>query len=139
MHTVILSSSCGDFKNNYAENDHKRFYKTITTISTTLVFIDLTSRVIFTWGILAHSIWSCPHAAHIAHNYHDANLDDTHMEWPAYSLDLNPIEQAWDMLGRAVSKVHPAQTTKEDLLLQLHPDSSDENHKSSAINEHKSA
>jgi hypothetical protein len=60
-----------------------------------------------------------PHAAHIVQDYHDAHLDYTHMEWPAYSPDFNPIEQAWDIVGRAMSKVHPAPTTKEDLLLEL--------------------
>ena len=60
-----------------------------------------------------------PHAAHIAQGYHNANLDYTHMKWLAYSPDFNPIEQAWDMLGQALSKVHPAPTPKEDILLQL--------------------
>ena len=58
-------------------------------------------------------------AAHIVQDYYNANLDYTHMEWPAYNPDFNPIEQAWDMLGQALSKVYPAPTTKEDLLLQL--------------------
>ena len=27
-----------------------------------------------------------------------------HMEWPSKSLDLNPIEQMWDQVGRAISR-----------------------------------
>ena len=34
-----------------------------------------------------------PHAAHIVQDYHNANLDYTHMKWPAYSPDFNSIEQ----------------------------------------------
>ncbi|GFV07266.1 transposable element Tc3 transposase [Trichonephila clavipes] len=29
--------------------------------------------------------------------------DITHMDWPAYSPDLNPIEYVWDMLGRPIA------------------------------------
>ncbi|GFX01286.1 transposable element Tcb2 transposase [Trichonephila clavipes] len=28
--------------------------------------------------------------------------DITRMDWPAYSPDLNPIEHAWDALGRCI-------------------------------------
>ena len=46
-------------------------------------------------------------SAHILHilivtEFHEKNLDYMNMEWPAYSPDVNPIEQAWHMLGRAV-------------------------------------
>ena len=51
--------------------------------------------------------------------FHENNLDYTHMEWPPYNQDLNPIEQAWDMLGSVVSQVNPKLATKEELLLDL--------------------
>ncbi|GFU62133.1 transposable element Tcb1 transposase [Trichonephila clavipes] len=42
---------------------------------------------------------------------HSANIVDeclqlediTRMDWPAYSPDLNPIQQVWDMLGRRIA------------------------------------
>ena len=42
------------------------------------------------------------------------DLDYVHIEWLPYSPDLNPIEQAWDMLGREVSQVSPKPATTED-------------------------
>ena len=41
------------------------------------------------------------------------------MEWPARSLDVNPIEQVWDNLNRKLrnSENHPA--TLNDLGIQL--------------------
>ncbi|KFM60008.1 Transposable element Tcb1 transposase, partial [Stegodyphus mimosarum] len=33
--------------------------------------------------------------------------DITRMEWPAFSLDLNPVEHVWDMLGRRVATRRP--------------------------------
>ncbi|GFV16469.1 transposable element Tcb2 transposase [Trichonephila clavipes] len=33
------------------------------------------------------------------------------MAWPAYSPDLNPIENLWDALGRAVSSRFPSPAT----------------------------
>ena len=60
-----------------------------------------------------------PHAAGIIQDYHNSHLDYTHMEWPLYSPDLNVIEYAWDMLGKAVGNVNPGPTTKKELLIQL--------------------
>ncbi|GFV51209.1 transposable element Tcb1 transposase [Trichonephila clavipes] len=39
------------------------------------------------------------HRANIANECLQSE-DITHMYWPAYSLDLNPIQHVWDMLGR---------------------------------------
>ncbi|GFT43603.1 transposable element Tcb2 transposase [Trichonephila clavipes] len=54
---------------------------------------------------------------------HRANIEDeclksediTRMDWPAYSPDLNPIEQVWDMLDRRIAARQPPPTC----LLQL--------------------
>ena len=46
--------------------------------------------------------------AHVAHAVSEY-LDDVGIQrirWPARSADLNPIEHAWDMLGRRVKDVY---------------------------------
>ncbi|GFW72406.1 transposable element Tcb2 transposase [Trichonephila clavipes] len=42
------------------------------------------------------------------------------MAWPAYSPDLNPIENLWDALGRAVSSRFPPPSTLIELETALH-------------------
>ncbi|GFX59008.1 transposable element Tcb1 transposase [Trichonephila clavipes] len=43
-----------------------------------------------------------PHHANIVDEC--LQLEDiTRMDWPAYSLDLNPIEHVWDMLSRRIA------------------------------------
>ncbi|GFV44324.1 transposable element Tcb2 transposase [Trichonephila clavipes] len=40
--------------------------------------------------------------------------DITRMDWPAYSLDLNPIEHVWDVLGRRIAaRLHHQENTQQ--------------------------
>ena len=43
-----------------------------------------------------------PHHAHVTNAYleHETIV---HLDWPARSLDLNPIEHTWDILQRGIS------------------------------------
>ncbi|GFW71628.1 transposable element Tc3 transposase [Trichonephila clavipes] len=55
-----------------------------------------------------------PHRANIVDEY--IQLEDiTRMDWPAYSPDLNPIEIAWDMLGRRIVARQPSPTCLPEL------------------------
>ncbi|GFW71296.1 transposable element Tcb1 transposase [Trichonephila clavipes] len=55
-----------------------------------------------------------PHRADIVDDYLD-NEGIAHMAWPAYSPDLNPIENLLDALGRAVSSRFPPPATLIEL------------------------
>ncbi|GFW29760.1 transposable element Tc3 transposase [Trichonephila clavipes] len=50
-----------------------------------------------------------PHRANIVDKCLQSE-DITRMDWPAYSPDLNPIEQVWDMLGRRIAAHQPPPT-----------------------------
>ncbi|GFX90156.1 transposable element Tcb1 transposase [Trichonephila clavipes] len=41
------------------------------------------------------------------------------MDWPAYSLDMNPIERVWDMIGRQIAARQPPSTCLPELLRAL--------------------
>ncbi|KFM75834.1 hypothetical protein X975_19909, partial [Stegodyphus mimosarum] len=43
-----------------------------------------------------------PHHAHIVKECPQSE-DITRMEWSAFSLDLNPIQYVWDMLGQQIT------------------------------------
>ncbi|GFT37326.1 transposable element Tcb1 transposase [Trichonephila clavipes] len=61
---------------------------------------------------------ACPHRADIV----DDDLESEgikRMAWPAYSSDLNPIENLWDALGRAVSSRFPPPSTLIELETSL--------------------
>ncbi|GFY23003.1 transposable element Tcb1 transposase [Trichonephila clavipes] len=55
-----------------------------------------------------------PHRADIIHDCLESE-GIALMAWPAYSLDLNPIEALWDALGRAVSSSFPPPATLIEL------------------------
>ncbi|GFU58118.1 transposable element Tc3 transposase [Trichonephila clavipes] len=38
--------------------------------------------------------------------------DITHMDWPTYSLDLNPTEHVWDILDRRIAARQPPPTCR---------------------------
>ncbi|GFU27970.1 leucine-rich repeats and immunoglobulin-like domains protein 3 [Trichonephila clavipes] len=55
-----------------------------------------------------------PHRAAVVDNYLESE-GITRMAWPAYSPDLNPIENLWNALGRAVSSRFPPPATLIEL------------------------
>ncbi|KFM59333.1 Transposable element Tcb2 transposase, partial [Stegodyphus mimosarum] len=55
-----------------------------------------------------------PHRADIVDDYLESE-GIAHMAWPAYSPDLNPIENLWDVLGRTVSSRFPPPATLIEL------------------------
>ncbi|GFV87127.1 DDE_3 domain-containing protein [Trichonephila clavipes] len=55
-----------------------------------------------------------PHRANIVDECLPSE-DITHMDWPAYSPDLNPIEHVWDMLGRRIAARQPPPTCLPEL------------------------
>ncbi|GFV71967.1 transposable element Tcb1 transposase [Trichonephila clavipes] len=57
---------------------------------------------------------SRPHRANIVDECLQSD-DITRMDWPAYSLDLNPIEHVWDMLGRRIEALQPPPTCLPEL------------------------
>ncbi|GFW00804.1 transposable element Tcb2 transposase [Trichonephila clavipes] len=55
-----------------------------------------------------------PHRANIVDEYLQSE-DITIMDWSLYSLDLNPIDHVWDMLGRRIAVRQPSPTCLPEL------------------------
>ncbi|GFV71805.1 transposable element Tcb2 transposase [Trichonephila clavipes] len=60
-----------------------------------------------------------PHRADIVDDYLESK-GIARMAWPAYSLDLNPIENLWDALGHAVSSRFPPPASLIELETNRH-------------------
>ena len=59
-----------------------------------------------------------PHRAHLVDEFLESE-DILRMDWPARSRDLNPIEHAWDALGRAIATRNPPPRTIHGLKTAL--------------------
>ena len=59
-----------------------------------------------------------PHRAHVVTAFEQAHNID-HMEWPAQSPDLSPIEHMWDFVGRQVRENYPHAANVNELFNQL--------------------
>ncbi|GFV28868.1 transposable element Tcb1 transposase [Trichonephila clavipes] len=55
-----------------------------------------------------------PHRANIVDECLQSE-DITHMDWLAYSVDMNPIEHVWNMLGRRIAARQPPPTRLPEL------------------------
>lgn len=58
------------------------------------------------------------HRAQVIDNYLESE-DIYCRDWPARSLDRNPIEHVWDAVGRAISSRHPHPRTIPELKTAL--------------------
>ncbi|KFM76293.1 Transposable element Tc3 transposase, partial [Stegodyphus mimosarum] len=56
----------------------------------------------------------CAHRANIVSECLQSE-DITRMDWPAFSLDLNPVEHVWDMLAQRVAACQPPPTCLQEL------------------------
>lgn len=60
-----------------------------------------------------------PHRAALVTDYLEGE-GIKHMEWPAYSIDLNLIEHVWDTLGRRLASRQPPPGTLKELHVAIH-------------------
>ncbi|GFW47394.1 transposable element Tcb2 transposase [Trichonephila clavipes] len=60
-----------------------------------------------------------PHHANIVDECLQSEDNTSGMDWPAYSLDLNPIGHVWDMLGRQIAARQPPPTCLPKLRREL--------------------
>ena len=59
-----------------------------------------------------------PHIAKTVRNFCSAQRMQ-HLPWPAYSPDISPIEQVWDLVDRRLARDPPPAASKDDLWLRI--------------------
>ena len=68
--------------------------------------------------VIEHSLHSddnaCLHRAAVVDDFLESE-GIARKEWPAYSKDLNPIENLWDALGNSIRRFLPPPATLRDL------------------------
>ncbi len=85
-------------------------------------YIDLILRPVLIPHLQAHDNLTVfqqdnarPHSARLSRDFlegHQVNV----WPWPAYSPDMSPIEQVWDILKTAVSRRRPAPQNRQQLM-----------------------
>ncbi|GFX30122.1 transposable element Tcb1 transposase [Trichonephila clavipes] len=97
LHVQSVTTTGHIYRDGILEEQHVRLFR--GAMGAEFLFMDDNAR---------------PHRANIVDECLQSE-DITRMDWPAYSPDLNPIEDVWDMLGRRIAARQPSPTCLPEL------------------------